>query len=238
MSGRWMWISASLVCLWSAWMAFGRIYCVMHTPGDTYLGYTMGLCLAIAWSGVDDTLMTFAKGSALAPAYGLVIVAMAAILYPMPLTKHTPCHEQTVSFAGVAYGVMLGIRLCDAQCLGITKWASFDAAALASPQRLPNTIARLAVLAVTLAASLKCSRPILRPCLHLAMSLAPPRLRASWEPPLYSGGSGSSSPPAVRLLHSGRPADVESAARFASYAMVGLASIWTPYYGLCKLGWT
>eukprot|EP00873_Tetraselmis_striata_P020043 jgi/Tetstr1/440307/TSEL_028645.t2 len=223
---------AAWVCLWSAWLAFGRVFSALHTQGDCYLGLAYGLALAVTWSCVDQELFHFAQSSGWSPGCMLGVCGASILLYPKPLTKPTPSHDQVVCFGGVAFGAVVGVRLVDAACLASTSWLAVSPAALNAAAAL-RSAAKLAAGGGMLLAALKGSRPIFRSTLLLARRLLPKSTRQRLQP-----SAGAVTANGAAAASGDDHAAVEPGARFASYSVVGLAAVWGGHALFCALGWS
>eukprot|EP00951_Prasinocladus_malaysianus_P048928 scaffold663827_cov61-Prasinocladus_malaysianus.AAC.1 len=95
------------------------------SAGDVVLGFCLGANLAFTWSHIDVALYHMVQTApTLAWVYALLFCGAIILLYPRPMHKDTPCRDQVICFAGVAFGALIGAQLSSDECLSRTAWPS------------------------------------------------------------------------------------------------------------------
>jgi PAP2 superfamily len=225
---------------WTAWIAFGRMYSLMHSPLDVIIGALVAAPCVAGAALAGPAVLSWAQSAPLATlAARLALLYGGSLLtYPKP-QRDSPSFGDAVAFSGAAAGVLLGWH---------TAAALYTQPALdvANPQHVVAMAAQIVVgLPVALGAR-TIGRVAARAVLAPLLGVTPLWMWRLWQPPVHDQSSGrngtahgngdaargrsngpdpsaKSPQPRRAMAADGTPQDVAQYSRLLGYVALGFA---------------
>lgn len=208
-----------MVTFWVLWIAFSRLYLGLHTPIDILGGAVAGLTVLTAFISLKPLINIWANREMIWIEILLICLVLLR-LHPKPATP-TPTFEFTTSFMGTCLGVMTG------KCMYPAFYEEATNTSLTSQHSILHIMKILVLGFMIVIMSKAVSKYLCHKILPVFYLAFPLSIRRLWQPPVHDQASKRVRGASLQgLPHTakGVPADVDSTARFFSYAGIGFAA--------------